>query len=190
MTKYVFIKSLLTAGVLFAASAVVNFALAAQQATVITLTQTACQFVETENGVDHGFRSTKKADCKAINAETSADRLAGAKVLELKPGKYIFRVTNKNVPYSLGFWLRGKGLGRVTLPSVAGGGLAGGEGQELERAIAKAKHADVLLQLVHREVPVVSQQEALVDVRLELAVRRDVQDTDVRVTEVLLHARE
>ena len=124
MTKSVFIKSLLTAGVLLAAQAVVNFALAAQQATVITLTQTACQFVETENGVDHGFRSTKKADCKAINAETSADRLAGAKVLELKPGKYIFRVTNKNVPYSLGFWLRGKGLGRVTLPSVAGGGLA------------------------------------------------------------------
>ena len=47
-------------------------------------------------------------------------------MLELKPGKYIFRVTNKNVPYSLGFWLRGKGFGRVTLPGVSGGGLAPG----------------------------------------------------------------
>ena len=126
MTKNVLIKSLLTAGVLLAASAVVNFALAAQPATVITLTQTACQFVESENAVDHGFQSRKKADCQAINAETGADRLARAKVLELKPGKYVFRVTNKNVPYTLGFWLRGKGLGRITLPSVAGDGLAMG----------------------------------------------------------------
>ena len=74
--------------------------------------------------VDQGFRSTKKADCKAINAESGAGRLARAKVLELKPGKYIFRVTNKNVPYALGFWLRGKGLDRLTLPSASGGGLA------------------------------------------------------------------
>ena len=91
---------------------------------MIDLTQTACQFVETENGDDHGFRSTKKAHCEAINAKSGADRLARAKILELKPGKYIFRVTNKNVPYDLGFWLRGKGLSRITLPSVSGGGLA------------------------------------------------------------------
>ena len=32
-------------------------------------------------------------------------------------------MTNKNVPYGLGFWLRGEGFGRVTLPSVSGGGL-------------------------------------------------------------------
>ena len=133
MTKNVFIKCLLTAGVLLAAQAVVNFALAAQQATVITLTQTACQFVEAENAVDHGFSSTKKADCQAINAETGADRLARAKVLELKPGKYIFRVTNKNVPYTLGFWLRGDGIvNRAILPSVSGGGLAKGTTQDYE----------------------------------------------------------
>jgi hypothetical protein len=126
MTKSVLIKSLLTAGALVAAQVGFSVAFAAAPATVINLTQTACQFIETENGVDHGFRSTKKADCKAINAKSGADRLAQAKVLELKPGKYIFRVTNKNVPYALGFWLRGKGLGRVTLPSVAGGGLAVG----------------------------------------------------------------
>ena len=73
---------------------------------MIELTQTACQFLESENGVDHGYTSTKKADCEAINAETGAARLVQAKVLTLKPGKYIFRVTNKNVPYPLGFWLR------------------------------------------------------------------------------------
>ena len=126
MTKNVFIKSLLTAGVLLATQAVVTFAVAAPQATVIDLTQTACQFIESENGVDRGFTTMKAADCKAINTKTGADRLAGAKVLELKPGKYIFRVTNKNVPYTLGFWLRGKGLSRVTLPSVSGGGLTSG----------------------------------------------------------------
>ncbi len=126
MTKNVFIKSLLTAGVLLATQAVVTFAVAAPQATVIDLTQTACQFIESENGVDRGFTTMKADDCKAINAKTRADRLAGAKVLELKPGKYIFRVTNKNVPYTLGFWLRGKGLSRVTLPSVSGGGLTSG----------------------------------------------------------------
>ena len=126
MTKNVFIKSLLTAGVLLATQAVVTFAVAAPQATVIDLTQTACQFVESENGVDRGFTTMKAEDCKDINAKTGADRLAGAKVLELKPGKYIFRVTNTNVPYTLGFWLRGKGLGRVTLPSVSGGGITPG----------------------------------------------------------------
>ncbi|MGP1614552.1 MAG: hypothetical protein ACTS5Y_05780, partial [Pollutimonas bauzanensis] len=43
------------------------------------------------------------------------------------PGRYIFRVTNKDVPYELGFWLRGAGLtGRATLPSVSGGGLTQG----------------------------------------------------------------
>ncbi len=34
------------------------------------------------------------------------------------------------MPYDLGFWLRGKGLGRITLPSVAGGDLAPGTTQD------------------------------------------------------------
>ena len=54
-------------------------------AEIIELTQTGCQFVEIE-GVDHGYKPTKKADCDAINARTAKDRLAKAKVLELKPG--------------------------------------------------------------------------------------------------------
>ena len=94
--------------------------------TVIKLTQVPCQFLEVE-AKDYGFKSTKKADCEAINARTAKKRLARAKVLKLKPGKYIFRVTNRNVPYGLGFYLRGAGLyGRVTLPKVSGGGLATG----------------------------------------------------------------
>ena len=96
---------------------------AAKGPTVITLTQVGCQFIESENGVDHMFKTAKADDCNAINAKTGEDRLAKAKTLTLKPGNYVFRVTNKNVPYGLGFWLRGKGLGRITLPSVSGGGL-------------------------------------------------------------------
>ena len=93
---------------------------------VIELTQMGCQFLEPENGVDHGFKPTKKADCVAINDETGADRLASAKTLELKPGRYVFRVTNTGVSYALGFWLRGTGFGRLTLPSVSGSGLTQG----------------------------------------------------------------
>ncbi len=111
----------------------------AQQATVIELTQIPCQFVESENGVDRGYTTTGKADCEAINAATGADRVAAAKVLELAPGKYIFRVTNKNVPYPLGFWLREADydwrnpLHKLTKTSVSGGGL--GTGQTKDYAV-------------------------------------------------------
>ena len=37
--------------------------LAAQEAKVIELTQIPCQFVESENGIDRGYTTTKKADC-------------------------------------------------------------------------------------------------------------------------------
>ncbi|MEM7223670.1 MAG: hypothetical protein AAF495_11860 [Pseudomonadota bacterium] len=115
----------------FAAATGLSLALMASgqaaQPTVIELTQTACQFIESENGVDHGYKTAKKADCAAINDDTGDERLASAKTLELKPGKYVFRVSNRDVPYALGFWLRGEGLvGRATLPSVSGGGLTEG----------------------------------------------------------------
>lgn len=95
--------------------------------TVIELTQVACQFLESENGVDHGFETGSKSDCEAINERTGAQRLEEAGVLELEPGEYIFRVTNVDVPYPLGFWIRGDGLvNRATLPSLSGGGLTTG----------------------------------------------------------------
>lgn len=98
---------------------------------VVELTQVPCQFLESERGVNQGFKSTKIQDCEAINDNTGNDRLARAVVLGLKPGKTIFRVTNKNVPYKLGFWVRGATLvGRATLPSVSGGGLITGKTQD------------------------------------------------------------
>lgn len=106
---------------------------AAAQPKVIELTQVPCQFLESEGGKDRGFKSAKSADCEAINAKTGKPRLAEAKMLELRPGKYVFRVANKNVPYELGFWLRGESLvDRVRLPSVSGGGLATGKTQDYE----------------------------------------------------------
>ncbi len=103
----------------------------AEEPIVIELTQTPRQFIEAQNGVDLDFTTTKKADCESINAKFGAERLAKAKVLKLKPGKDIFRVTNKNVPYPLGFWLRGAGLiGRARLPSVSGGGLTLGTSKD------------------------------------------------------------
>lgn len=98
---------------------------------ILSFTQTPCQFLESEGGRDLGFRSAKAADCEAINLRTGKQRLAEAKTIELKPGKYLFRVTNRNVPYELGFWLRGATLkDRALLPSVSGGGLAVGKTQD------------------------------------------------------------
>lgn len=96
---------------------------------VVTLTQTPCQFLESER--DRGFKSRAPAECETINARTGKQRLADAATVELPPGRYIFRVTNRNVPYELGFWLRGASLiDRARLPSVSGGGLSEGKTQD------------------------------------------------------------
>lgn len=126
--------TLAAAAVLFAGAT----AASAADTTVITLTQVGCQFVESENGVDHNYQPKSEADCNRINAETGGDRLAKAKAIELKPGKYVFRVTNKNVPYQLGFWLRdsdyepGNPLHKLSKTSVSGGGLTMGKTRDYE----------------------------------------------------------
>lgn len=108
-------------------------AVRAASSTVIELTQVACQFLESEQGVDHGYQTSGSQDCQAINARTGEARLDKAATLELKPGKYVFRVSNRDVPYELGFWLRGATLlSRATLPSVSGGGLAMGQTRDYE----------------------------------------------------------
>ena len=138
MTAKSFVNSAIAVGAL--AMAHVGAAQAAEP-TVVTLTQTACQFVESENGVDHGFRTTKAEDCKAINGESGDERTAKAKTLILEPGEYVFRVTNRDVPYELGFWLRGDGLlGRATLPSVSGGGLTAGATQDYKVELVEGEY--------------------------------------------------
>ena len=120
---------------------IVSTAFAATDLTIIKLTQVPCQFLESENGTDHGFATASKADCDKINSETGDKRLADSKPLVLKPGKYIFRVTNKDVPYVLGFWLRGEGLiNRAILPSVSGGGLKTGQTQDYEIELKKGEY--------------------------------------------------
>ena len=105
-------------------------------AETIELTQVPCQFLDVE--ADHGFKTTKKADCDAINAKTTEQRLQQAKVMELKSGDYVFRVKNKNVPYELGFWLREKDydwrnpLHKLSKVSISGGGLTTGNSRDYE----------------------------------------------------------
>ncbi len=104
-----------------------------QAAQVIDLTQVPCQFLESEGGMNRGYTSRSIKDCEAINDKTAQQRVAAAKPLVLKPGKYVFHVANKNVPYELGFWLRGATLtSRVTLPSVSGGGITPGGARDYE----------------------------------------------------------
>ena len=100
-------------------------------ATVITLTQVGCQFLETESE-DYQFTTTKAEDCNEINANTLNDRQKTFKPLELKAGQYIFRVTNQNVPYELGFYLRGEGSSKARLPKASGGGLTQGATADYE----------------------------------------------------------
>ncbi|MGO1120864.1 hypothetical protein ACTL6U_19340 [Rhodovibrionaceae bacterium A322] len=122
----------LSVGAFFAAGlGLTSQTLAAPQ--VVTLTQTACEFIEAENGVDHGYTSSKKADCEAINAKSGEERLAKAEVLTLKAGDYVFKVSNQDVPYELGFWIREADydwrnpLDKINKISVSGGGLHEGK---------------------------------------------------------------
>lgn len=104
-------------------------------AEVITLTQTPCQFVEPEGG-DAGYSSSEKADCVAINDASGDERVAQSDVITLKPGDYVFRVTNQSVPYALGFWLREADydwknpVHKLTKISVSGGGLTTGTSKD------------------------------------------------------------
>ena len=105
----------------------------AAETRVVELTQVPCQFLESEKDIDRGFTSQSISDCQMLNKQTGEKRLAESETLELAPGRYVFRVTNKNVPYELGFWLRGDGLINLArLPSVSGGGLTTGKTQDYE----------------------------------------------------------
>ena len=104
---------------------------------IVTLTQTPCLFVESVDNPKH-YRSKKSADCIAINKQTAGQRQFNP--LYLPPGKVTFRVANDNVPYELGFWVRGQGLGRVSLPSVSGSGLMPGQTKEYAFTLKKGKN--------------------------------------------------
>ena len=141
MTSYRHHLSPVLAAAIVAATSITGSAWASEEPTLIEFTQTGCQFVESENGIDHGYKTTRKEDCEAINGKSGEQRLADAKVLQLKPGKYTFRVTNKNVPYMLGFYLRGDGvLGYATLPSVSGGGLTMGKSKDYTIELKPGKY--------------------------------------------------
>ncbi len=64
----------------------------------ITLTQTACQFIEPEHGDQH-YQANSYTACESLNHKTEDERLKKAKVLKLKAGEYTFHVINKDVPY-------------------------------------------------------------------------------------------
>jgi hypothetical protein len=121
-----------------AAAALLSGAALAEEPKLLELTQIGCQFLESENGVDQGFKPKAADDCKAVNKKTGSDRLAKAKPITVKPGKYIIRVTNKNVPYELGFWIRSEGfnsfnpIDRLKKVNVSGGGLTTGKSRDYE----------------------------------------------------------
>ena len=128
------LKRIAAATLMAATVTMVSSGSAVAAATVIELVQVPCQFLDVE--ADHGFKSSKKADCEAINERTADDRLKNAEPMKLAAGDYVFKVSNKNVPYELGFWLREKGynwanpLHKLNKLSVSGGGMD--EGKTIE----------------------------------------------------------
>ena len=115
------------------------YVLQAESAEVITLTQTACKIIEAETE-EQQFSAHSADACMAVNERSGKQRLAAAQLLHLKSGDYIFRVTNRDVPYELGFWLRGAGLSRLTLPSVSGGGLHTGESKDYKLTLLAGEY--------------------------------------------------
>ena len=132
------ITALLALGALAIGNIFVSGMARAEDAKIVTLTQTGCQFLEAEHGKDRGYKTAKADDCEAINSRTGAQRLVEAGAMKLKPGTYIFRVTNRDVPYELGFWLRSKDydwknpVHKLTKTSVSGGGLTTGKTKDYE----------------------------------------------------------
>jgi len=49
-------------------------------------------------------------------------------------------VQNRDVPYELGFWLRGAGLSRLTLPSISGGGLHTGISKDYKMTLQAGEY--------------------------------------------------
>jgi len=128
-------KAFLSAAIAFSFAATPAVAKTGPQ--VINLTQTPCQFIESEKEL---LKSPPRSynGCKKFNKNTAAARPIIP--LKLKPGKYIFRVANKNVPYELGFWLRGKGISRALLPSVSGGDIQPGKSKDYKITLKKGEY--------------------------------------------------
>lgn len=108
-----------------------------QEKKVIFLTQIPCMFMESEKYIQD-FTSKSIEDCIRINKETLNERKLTN--LTLKAGTYTFRVKNMNVPYELGFWLRGKGVQRAVLPSISGGDIFKGETRDYTITLKPGKY--------------------------------------------------
>jgi len=129
------IKAFLSAAIAFSFTATPAVAKTGPQ--VIKLTQTPCQFIESEKEL---LKDPPRSynGCRKFNKKTEGRRPIIP--LKLKPGKYIFRVANNNVPYELGFWLRGKGISRALLPSVSGGDIQPGESKDYKITLKKGEY--------------------------------------------------
>jgi len=109
-------------------------------ASVIVLTQTGCQFLEPENR-DLMVEPKAADDCRAYNAKTKAVRQKSHQPLSLAPGRYTFRVTNKDVPYELGFYLRSQQRDLIPfMPRVSGGGVHEGETKDFDVELAAGNY--------------------------------------------------
>ena len=100
---------------------------AADGTTIVELHQTACQFRNVESD-PVTYRAKTAADCQRINRASVPIRKQGFRLLRLPAGRYIFRVYNDDVPYEVGFKL--KGAWDPSLPKLTGAGIKAGTGKD------------------------------------------------------------
>src|SRR4030095_2171622 len=75
-------------------------------------------------------------------------------------------------------------------PVVPLSGVARAEGQELERFVSVLQYTDQPIEAVHGDLAVEGQEEGLVDLAAELAVRGDVEDGVCALLQLLVEARD
>ena len=92
---------------------------------VLQLHQRACRIDEVEP--DALFEAASADECRRLNLQQFAERRQV--VLRVPSGEVVIQVTNVDVPYALGFWLREEGDPMSTLLSA--GGIAEGATLEL-----------------------------------------------------------
>ena len=95
--------------------------------TVVELHQTACQFKQAESD-PVTYRASSTADCQRINRASLPIRQPGFRLLRLPAGRYVFRIYNDDVPYDVGFQLRG--AWDPSLPKLTGAGIKAGTGKD------------------------------------------------------------
>lgn len=90
----------------------------------VDLTLSGCAIAQLDPKAGH-LKSGSPEGCEKLNRATLKMREPAFKVLRLKPGTHVFRVTNQGIPWPVDFSVRG--ARNRALPKTAGGAINAGQ---------------------------------------------------------------